>query len=39
MIHRYDEIRQQTIWEVIISELEPLLTQLESLLPLLPDEQ
>lgn len=37
LIHRYDEIRQQEIWAVVISELEPLITQLEPLLPLLPD--
>ncbi len=39
LIHRYDEIRQQTIWAVVISELEPLLALLEPLLPPLPDEQ
>jgi uncharacterized protein with HEPN domain len=33
LIHRYDEIRQQTIWQTVISELEPLLSQLERLLP------
>lgn len=38
LIHRYDEIRQQAIWAVVTSELEPLLTQLEPLLPPLPDE-
>ena len=38
LIHRYDEIRQQAIWAVVISELEPLLTQLEPLLPPLPDK-
>ncbi|NJL88210.1 MAG: DUF86 domain-containing protein [Leptolyngbyaceae cyanobacterium SM1_1_3] len=38
LIHRYDEIRQQTIWETVSSELEPLLTQLESLLSSLPDK-
>ncbi|NEQ46804.1 MAG: DUF86 domain-containing protein [Leptolyngbya sp. SIOISBB] len=39
LIHRYDEIRQQTIWQTVISELEPLLTQLEHLLPSYPDKQ
>jgi uncharacterized protein with HEPN domain len=39
LIHRYDEIRQQTIWTTVISELEPLLAQLEILLSSLPDEQ
>ncbi len=33
LIHRYDEIRQQTIWQTVTSELAPLLTQLERLLP------
>jgi uncharacterized protein with HEPN domain len=37
LIHRYDEIRQQTIWQTVISELEPLLTQLESVLSSLPE--
>ena len=37
LIHRYDEIRQYTIWAIITSELSPLLTQLESLLPPPPD--
>ena len=39
LIHRYDEIRQQTIWKTVISELEPLLAQLETLLSSLPNEQ
>lgn len=39
LIHRYDEIRQQTIWTTVISELDPLLTQLEILLSSLPNEQ
>ncbi|MDX2096298.1 MAG: DUF86 domain-containing protein [Leptolyngbyaceae cyanobacterium bins.59] len=38
LIHRYDEIRQQTIWTTVISELEPLLAQLEILLSSLSDE-
>jgi uncharacterized protein with HEPN domain len=33
LIHRYDEIRQQTIWKIVTSELRPLLAQLEPLLP------
>ncbi|HIK41137.1 DUF86 domain-containing protein [Thermoleptolyngbya sp. M55_K2018_002] len=37
LIHRYDEIRQETIWKTAISELEPLRTQLETLLSPLPD--
>jgi uncharacterized protein with HEPN domain len=39
LIHRYDEIRQQTIWTTVISELELLLAQLEILLSSLPNEQ
>lgn len=39
LIHRYDEIRQQTIWTTVVSELQPLLAQLEILLSSLPDEQ
>ncbi|HEY9878901.1 MAG TPA: HepT-like ribonuclease domain-containing protein [Leptolyngbyaceae cyanobacterium] len=38
LIHRYDEIRQQMVWEVVASELEPLSTQLEALLPPLTDQ-
>jgi uncharacterized protein with HEPN domain len=36
LIHRYDEIRQQLIWQTIISELQPLGTQVEALLSRLP---
>ncbi|PSN15641.1 DUF86 domain-containing protein [filamentous cyanobacterium CCP5] len=39
LIHRYDEIRQQIIWQTIVSELEPLLSQLEILLASLTDER
>ncbi len=39
LIHRYDEIRQQTVWTTVVSELETLLTQLEILLSSVPDEQ
>ncbi|WP_367185685.1 DUF86 domain-containing protein [Thermoleptolyngbya sp. C42_A2020_037] len=37
LIHRYDEIRQETIWQTAISEMEPLRTQLETLLSSWPD--
>lgn len=37
LIHRYDEIRQETIWKTAISEMEPLRTQLETLLSSLLD--
>ena len=36
LIHRYDEIRQQVIWQTVISELQPLRTQVEALLSRLP---
>ncbi|MGL5080903.1 MAG: HepT-like ribonuclease domain-containing protein [Microcoleaceae cyanobacterium] len=36
--HRYDEVRQDILWTIIHSELDPLLVQLESILPPLPDE-
>lgn len=38
VIHRYDEVDQDIVWRIIHSELDPLLAQLESLLPPLPDE-
>ena len=38
IIHRYDEIQQDIIWNIITTELATLLTQLEPLLPPLPDE-
>ncbi|APB35043.1 hypothetical protein GlitD10_2700 [Gloeomargarita lithophora Alchichica-D10] len=37
--HRYDEVRQDILWTIIHSELAPLLAQLESILPPLPNEQ
>jgi uncharacterized protein with HEPN domain len=36
--HRYDEVRQEILWTIINSELTPLLTQLEALLPPLPGQ-
>ena len=39
LIHRYDEIQQDIIWNIITTELARLLTQLEPLLPPLPDEE
>ncbi|HEY9619245.1 MAG TPA: HepT-like ribonuclease domain-containing protein [Crinalium sp.] len=38
VIHRYDEVDQDILWTIIHSELTPLLTQLEPLLPPLPDQ-
>ena len=37
VIHRYDEVDQDTLWKIIHSELAFLKTQLEVLLPPLPD--
>jgi uncharacterized protein with HEPN domain len=39
IIHRYDEIQQDIIWNIITTELATLLTQLQPLLPPLPDEE
>ncbi|XGV96225.1 MAG: DUF86 domain-containing protein [Leptolyngbya sp. BL-A-14] len=39
IIHRYDEIQQDIIWNIITTELVTLLTQVEPLLPPLPDEE
>ncbi|MDX2098301.1 MAG: HepT-like ribonuclease domain-containing protein [Leptolyngbyaceae cyanobacterium bins.59] len=36
--HRYDAVRQDILWAIIHSELSPLLVQIESILPSLPDE-
>lgn len=38
LTHRHDEIRQRTIWQTVVSELEPLLSQLKVLLPPLPED-
>ena len=37
LIHRYDDIQQQVVWEVVVSNLVPLRTQLEECLPPLPE--
>lgn len=37
LIHRYDDIQQQVVWEVVVSNLVPLRTQLEDCLPPLPE--
>jgi uncharacterized protein with HEPN domain len=39
LAHRYDEVRQDILWSIIHSELAPLLAQLESLLPPLPEQR
>lgn len=38
VIHRYDAVDQDILWTIINSELAPLLTQLEPLLPPLSEE-
>ncbi|MBW4485019.1 MAG: DUF86 domain-containing protein [Tildeniella torsiva UHER 1998/13D] len=38
VIHQYDEVDQDILWTIIHSELAPLLSQLEALLPPLPDQ-
>jgi uncharacterized protein with HEPN domain len=38
VIHRYDEVNQDILWAIAVSELAPLLSQLEPLLPPLPEE-
>ena len=37
LIHRYDDIQQQVVWKVVVSNLVPLRTQLEECLPPLPE--
>jgi uncharacterized protein with HEPN domain len=37
LIHRYDDIQQQVVWEVVVSNLVPLRTQLEEFLPPIPE--
>ena len=37
LIHRYDDIQQQVVWEVVVSNLTPLQTQLEKCLPPIPE--
>lgn len=39
VIHRYDEVNQDVVWAIINSELSPLQTQLELILPPLPDTE
>lgn len=36
--HRYEQIEQETLWEVLTTSLPDLLIQVEALLPPLPDE-
>jgi uncharacterized protein with HEPN domain len=38
LIHRYDQIQQDILWNVVATELVNLLVQLETLLPPPPDE-
>ncbi|MBW4658478.1 MAG: DUF86 domain-containing protein [Drouetiella hepatica Uher 2000/2452] len=39
LIHRYDEIRQNAVWAVIVAELKPLLSHLNPLIVSLPDTE
>lgn len=39
LIHRYDEISRQVIWKTVVSELQPLLAQIEDLLSSLTEEK
>ena len=37
LIHRYDDIQQQVVWEVVVSNVVPLRSQLEEFLPPIPE--
>lgn len=39
LAHRYNEVRQDILWAMIKTELAPLKTQLEALLPPLPEHE
>ena len=39
LIHRYDQIQQDILWNIVATELVNLLAQLEPLLPPTPGEQ
>ena len=38
LVHRYDQVRPEVIWNIVTSVLPGLLVQLEALLPPLPDD-
>ena len=38
LVHRYDQVRPEVIWNIVTSVLPSLLLQVEALLPTLPDD-
>ncbi len=38
LVHRYDEVRPEVIWNIVTSVLPSLLVQVEALLPPLPND-
>jgi len=38
LVHRYDQVRPEVIWNIVTSVLPSLLVQVEALLPPLPDD-
>ena len=38
LVHRYDEVRPEVIWNIVTTVLPSLLVQVEVLLPLLPND-
>jgi uncharacterized protein with HEPN domain len=38
LVHRYDQVRPEVIWNIVTSVLPSLLIQVEALLPPLPDD-
>ena|SRR6476661_1988179 len=38
LVHRYDQVRPEVIWNIVTSVLPGLLVQVEALLPPLPDD-
>lgn len=38
LVHRYDQVRPEVIWNIVTSVLPSLLVQVEVLLPPLPDD-
>jgi len=38
LVHRYDQVRPEVIWNIVTSVLPSLLLQVEALLPPLPDD-
>ncbi|MEG5034054.1 HepT-like ribonuclease domain-containing protein [Microcoleus sp. AT3-D2] len=38
LVHRYDQVSSEVIWNIVTSVLPSLLVQVEALLPPLPDD-